>query len=552
MTLKLGRRHRGLIPVKADPPQSRQTAAKPRGPDPMSPGFDAIVVGSGLGGLTAGALCAQAGLRVLVLERNETFGGAATVYRHNGLAIEASLHELDGFDEDDPKLPLIRTLGLNHALQFIDVGDLFEVRGAAIGAPFVLPHGPREALAAATARFPHHKAGLEEYFRRLAALRGAVSMAAQHMDDRSWWLTHAPEALHRLWPLLRDGRATLGEVLNELFGADEAVKLALAANLAYYHDDPDSMRFLRYAVPQASYLAGGGRYIRGGSQALADWLGVLIVQAGGALQAGRQVVQLLTDKNGIAGVRHHARHGNDESFDMAPLVFGNAAPQVLAGMLPEDRRATFLAPYAARRQSISLWTISLGLNRPARDFGVRRYSTIVLPNWLQSLWQMREAAAVIGGPPGEQVPPYVFVDFGQIDSGLNRAGANLVTFCGIDRLENWSDHGSEAKQARKDQWIDCLIADIDREFPGLAGAVVHREMATAETIQRYLNTPGGAAYGFAPEGTLGQIISQGPRTSIDGLWLASAYTVGGGFTGAMVGGAQAARQAMRSHKARRG
>lgn len=73
----------------------------------MSRNYDCIVIGSGLGGLTAGALCARAGLKVLVLERNDNFGGAATVYRHNGLAIEASLHEIDGLDEDDPKLPLI-------------------------------------------------------------------------------------------------------------------------------------------------------------------------------------------------------------------------------------------------------------------------------------------------------------------------------------------------------------------------------------------------------------------------------------------------------------
>ena len=76
----------------------------------MPRSFDAIVIGSGLGGLTAGAVYAKSGKRVLVLERNASFGGAATVYRHNGLSIETSLHEIDGFDNDDPKLPLIRLL----------------------------------------------------------------------------------------------------------------------------------------------------------------------------------------------------------------------------------------------------------------------------------------------------------------------------------------------------------------------------------------------------------------------------------------------------------
>ena len=70
--------------------------------------FDAIVVGSGLGGLTAAAVSPRTGRKLLVLERNKNFGGAATVYRHRGLAIEASLHEIDGLDESDPKLPLLR------------------------------------------------------------------------------------------------------------------------------------------------------------------------------------------------------------------------------------------------------------------------------------------------------------------------------------------------------------------------------------------------------------------------------------------------------------
>ena len=46
----------------------------------MTPRYDAIVVGAGLGGLTAAALLALAGQRVLVLERNPRVGGAATVY----------------------------------------------------------------------------------------------------------------------------------------------------------------------------------------------------------------------------------------------------------------------------------------------------------------------------------------------------------------------------------------------------------------------------------------------------------------------------------------
>ena len=152
----------------------------------MSRQFDAIVIGSGLGGLTAGAMYARAGHRVLVIERNQNFGGAATVYRHGALAIEASLHEIDGLDPKDPKASILQSLGLDRDVPFVDVGDLHEVRSPLLGEPFVLPHGLDAALNAAKQRFPHQGSGLDGYFERICAVRHAVSTLSEHQDDRGW------------------------------------------------------------------------------------------------------------------------------------------------------------------------------------------------------------------------------------------------------------------------------------------------------------------------------------------------------------------------------
>jgi len=182
------------------------------------------------------------------------------------------------------------------------------------------------------------------------------------------------------------------------------------------------------------------------------------------------------------------------------------------------------------------------LNRHSGDFGVRHYSTSILPSWLDSLAGLRGATGLLGETSPARLPPYGFVAYDQIDSGLNASGPYLCAMVGLDRIENWSGLATADRRARKARWMDLIISDLDRQFPGLAGAIVHREMSTSETFQHYLNTPGGSLYGFAPQ-------SRGfmplVDTAIKGLYLASAFT-GGGFTGAILGGGWAARAAMRA------
>jgi all-trans-retinol 13,14-reductase len=246
-------------------------------------------------------------------------------------------------------------------------------------------------------------------------------------------------------------------------------------------------------------------------------------------------------------VRHCARSGADTKEEFAPVVFGNAAPIVLAAMLPDSKRTTFMAGYKDRRPSLSLWTISLGLSRQSQEFGVQRYSTAILPACLTAISRYREAAAIPGEDPPTRITPYGFVAYDQIDSGLNQNGPFLASLVGLDRIENWASLTTEAKRTRKDRWMDRIIADLDRQYPGIAGAIVQREMSTAETFHQYLNTPGGALCGFAPESREFMPLAE---TAVGGLYLASAFTGGGGFTGAILGGGWAARAAAKSEAKR--
>ena len=147
-----------------------------------------------------------------MLKRNDNFGGTATVYQHGALTIEASLHETtDPHDKRDPKNQIFNALGILDDIEFVPVGDFYEVRSALLGEPFKLPHGFAAVKAALTTRFPRHLKVISELFHRLEAISNALALLSEQHTGL-WWFAHAPALPFHLWPVLRDAKKSLAEV----------------------------------------------------------------------------------------------------------------------------------------------------------------------------------------------------------------------------------------------------------------------------------------------------------------------------------------------------
>jgi all-trans-retinol 13,14-reductase len=386
------------------------------------------------------------------------------------------------------------------------------------------------------------------FFERIEAVQNALALVGEQHES-AWWFLHAPMLPVRLWPLFRGMRQSVSDVFAELFGDDELPKIALAANLAYHADDPDKLWWLLYAVLWGEFLASGGTYILGGSGTLSRRLVGVVDEEGGAARSGRTVTEILLDEEGHAvGVAHQASDGNDRQEERAPVLFGNAAPTVLAEALPPTVRDKFLRQYEGRKPSISLFAVALGLDQRPNELGFTHYSTMLIPDWVRSLSDFSRMSELLAEPPGDHMPLVGVVDYSAIDSGLNPDGPHLVSVVGIDRVANWEALDEQAYDDRRDEWLEAIIAEINRTFPGFADAVVQREMVTALTMRRYLNTPEGAIYGFAAEPPTGRPFAgtaKAVETIVPGLWLASAYGGFGGFTGAMKTGWLAAQAALK-------
>jgi all-trans-retinol 13,14-reductase len=517
----------------------------------MSSTWDALIIGSGLGGLTAGAMLANQGKRVLVLERLSNFGGAATIYRHGSVTMEAALHETDGDTVHGPHSVFAR-LGLAGSVAPITTEVFYEVRSDMLPRPIQVPHGLANARQALIQALPDTSGAVDTYFDELDALYASL----RELEDMS---ARGPSTLlsllfsGRLFDLIGSARKTLAQKFVAVFGAHESIKFVLGAPLGYFDDDPAKLSFLLYAGVWSRYVESGSYYFRGGSRALSMALLGRVREEGGEARHRCHVVAIVLDAQGrAAGVQYRDATGEQREA-LAPLIFAGAAPAYIADMLPESKRTSFLHRFETYEPSISLFNVSLGLSRPAAELGVSAYSTFTYPEGMKRFTDWPLAAAAFGREPHGVVPPYVIADYGRLDTGLRGpSDAFFISLCGADRLSWWQDLDEPKEMSRRKRWMDALIADADRRYPGFAGAVTQAEIATSRTMMNRLGTPTGEVYGFRP--TPARLFGRLPTaaTSIPGLWLSSAYTVAGGFSGAMQGGLLAADAALReTRKTRR-
>jgi phytoene dehydrogenase-like protein len=493
----------------------------------MAP-YDVIVIGAGLGGLTAGAILAREGRKVLVIERSNSVGGAASSYKSGELFVEGSLHETsDPQHVSDPKHDVLIRAGVLDKVTWVPSGAFYQARGGPLGAPFLMPDNFEAARQALAERFPEARQGIDQLLgemERIVVATATVSRGKDALEDPS-------EALRKLVPDAGDWTLSLSQKLDNVFGDNEAIKSVLAANLSYFHDDPTTLWWIFFAFTQGSYLQGGGRYVQGGSQRLSSALARAIMGAGGKVLLRRVVSGIALDGT-TTTVTHTAKDGSDPQTAEGVRIIGNAAPAALVPLMPADAAEKLRNGYARQKPAASLFALTLGLSKPPREFGVTAYSTQLLPPWMKRFADYRQGAALMAEEPGERMPPMSVVDYAAIESGVPTPPF-VLSVLGPDMLSNWDASDMDAYREKRGRWQVAIVSYLSSHFPGLGDAVVASSFNSALSVRQYLNAPDGAVYGFAPTppDSTRQNPFRSPRTAIPGLYLSSAYSGFGGYTG---------------------
>jgi prolycopene isomerase len=465
---------------------------------PGNDNYDVVVVGSGCAGLTAAAMLARSGRRVLVVERQNHPGGYAGAFRRGAYTFDPAVHWTAQGGEGQLWRSVFTYLGVDELVDWIPLGHAPSVR-MPDGEQVDLPLGVDAFVEAHVRLFPEHREAIEGFFRLCLAMHREIHQLTMSVD-----LRNLDAAVEQFPTLFAHRTLTLAEVLDRYI-TEPRLRLLCGATWPYQGLSPAHCAFFPFAQVIMNQLEGNW-YPQGGFQSVVNALAAALDHYGGELVAGNGAQRIIVEDGHVVGVRLQ-----DGGEVRAPIVISNAdARHTFLELVGEEHlRTPFLRRLERLVPSLSAFLVFLATDIDVAD------SSRAHEIFLNRHWDADESYEDVlrGGQGGMWITTPTVAD-----PSLAPKGQHLVTVTSLARFDvdpPWND--------RREQFAEELVAEAEAVYPGIRDQIVSIETATPETLRAYGGGANGAAYGWA--NTPQQAVKRLPHeTPIGGLFLAGHWS----------------------------
>lgn len=308
-----------------------------RKPDGYLENPDVIVIGSGIGGLGFASTMAQKrGAKVLVLEAGAVPGGATSVFEDGGFEFNKGLHsvsEMDAALTPDSVYAYTADYITAGRLQWAQMPDVHEVTAMKGGWTHEWHSTPEQNIAALSARYPAHAAGIARYYEleKQISLRGA-GWAITKLLPRwvpEWVSELAFSTVGGPWKKYLSHTTT--DVLTKELGFTNELATLFSYMYGNYGRTPERAPFTLHAAVMFHYRY-GAQYPVGGPGQIANVIVPIIEAAGGQVAVSSGVKEILVKDNRAVGVR--LVDGTEIRSKI--VVSGASAYETFMRMLPRE------------------------------------------------------------------------------------------------------------------------------------------------------------------------------------------------------------------------
>lgn len=511
-TLRIGRRYR---------------------PSRLDNHYDAIVIGSGMGGMTTAACLAKQGKKVLVLEQHYTAGGFTHAYARNGYEWDVGVHYIGEVGSRKSQIRQLFDFVTDGQLQWAPMDQNYD-RFFIAGERFDVMAGKQDFVAALKQRFTGDHAAIDEYMRRLDTVGRTVQ--ALSMEKLFTPIASKLVSLIRRAALPDNIHRTTYEVLRELTDNEQLIAV-LSGQWGDSGVPPQQSSFLIHGLIARHYLR-GAYYPVGGASRIAETIIPVIQQGGGELFTYANVEKILLENNRVSGVRMQ-----DGTAIHAPIVISNAGVfNTFETLLPAATSEQF--GYTRKLQevqpSIAHLGAYIGLRESAAQLGLPKTNFWIYPGTQHT----QNLEAFRRDPEAEFPAVYISFPSAKDPSWESRypgtATIEIVAPAFFEHFAKWRDKPwgkrGDDYEAYKQHLTDRLLQHLYARLPQLRGKIDYCELSTPLSTDFFCAYRRGEMYGLTHEPSRFEQQWLRPKTRIPGLYLTGQDVLSCGVGSAMFAG----------------
>ncbi|CAG07254.1 unnamed protein product, partial [Tetraodon nigroviridis] len=513
--------------------------------------LDAIIIGSGIGGLGLAVLLAKVGKKVLVLEQHDRAGGCCHTFCEKGFEFDVGIHYIGDLLDHKPFRCMLDQM-TDGQLQWEPLENPFDQ--VVIGPPdnrrrYPIYSGSRRFPEELKKCFPGEEAAIDQYLKLVKkAGRGVWLLALLKICPAPLAKFLAATGLaKRLSFFFKMASRSLTEVVNQLTD-NKDLRAVFSYIFGTYGNMPKDASFSMHSLLVAHYL-NGAWYPRGGATEIAYHMIPIIEKAGGAVLVRAPVNRILfNEAREACGVS--VLKGQEEVHIRAPMVISDAGIfNTYQTLLPKELRAL---PDIQKQLSLMKngeggLSIFLGLAGTKEELGLKADNYwIFSENNLDELVEKylsgeredsaRKVPLLFVASPSAKDPTWE-------ERSPGKSTLSLVTFANYKWFEEWKEdkvtnRGAEYKEL-KQAFMDSILEVVLDVFPKITREKIeYMDAGTPITNTHYIGAPRGEIYGadhgtarFSPE--LNATVR--PQTPLRNLYLTGQDAFLCGFAGALAG-----------------